>query len=239
MNILAMDSSSTTGSLAFLTDGEVVFQTHFQSYQGHIVHLSNALKQLFATSHCTPKDLDLIVVTLGPGSFVGLRVTLGLAKGICLAHGRPLVGVDTLTALAVGARKWGAPLRPLVAVTTDAQRGDLFVAIYQVSATGLLQPLLEPTLCSMQGFIERLFAYQARDPAFSPLFLGSGLAANQGALLAVLGDRFLIAPEIVWQMDPVSLALYGYDLWRQQGPSSLDHLEPLYLRPSDAQRKIF
>ena len=89
-------------------------------------------------------DLDRIGVTVGPGSFTGLRVGLAFAKGLALALERPCIGVGTLAALAFG-------LDSVTAAVIDAGRGNLYLQIFDSGA-----PLMAPDILNLADAAARL-----------------------------------------------------------------------------------
>jgi tRNA threonylcarbamoyladenosine biosynthesis protein TsaB len=87
------------------------------------------VSQLLADHHYSPSDLSLLILTLGPGSFTGIRVSLAFSKGLAAALRVPLVGVATLDALAAPfAFLEGYYLAPLI----DAKKGEVFFSLYRV-----------------------------------------------------------------------------------------------------------
>ncbi|MBF0175647.1 MAG: tRNA (adenosine(37)-N6)-threonylcarbamoyltransferase complex dimerization subunit type 1 TsaB [Magnetococcales bacterium] len=142
MNILAMDTSDREGCAALLAEGRLVGQRRFQGVEGHMLLLPQAVEALLAAAAWRPASLDLIVVTVGPGAFTGLRIALGFAKGLAMACHKPLLGISTLDWLAATALSTFPPLspsRPLL-VTMDARRGEIFAALYHPDGRPLWPP---------------------------------------------------------------------------------------------------
>ncbi len=97
----------------------------------HSASLAPMIKKILASQHIKPTDLDAVAVSIGPGSYTGLRVGLSTAKAICYATGRPLLSVDTLQSLAWSARKsFGADLHNIYVSVLDARRQDAYVAVF-------------------------------------------------------------------------------------------------------------
>lgn len=98
--LLAIDTASRTISLA-LHDGErVVAENSWRSANHHSVELAPAVATMLQRADMAPAALTAIAVTQGPGSYTGLRIGLGLAKGLAMSAGMALVGVPTLDVLA-------------------------------------------------------------------------------------------------------------------------------------------
>jgi tRNA threonylcarbamoyladenosine biosynthesis protein TsaB len=100
MRILALDAALARCSAAVVVDGEVIAGRHQDVARGHAALLPALAQQVLAEAAVVPPQLDLIAVTVGPGSFTGLRAGLALAHGIALAAGVKLVGVTVGEALA-------------------------------------------------------------------------------------------------------------------------------------------
>jgi tRNA threonylcarbamoyl adenosine modification protein YeaZ len=96
--------------------------------KGHAERLMDVIAAALDAAGRTFGDLSAIGVSIGPGSFTGVRVGVATARGLALALGIPAIGVDTLEAIAAEARA-GFPHRPVLAAI-DGRRGDLYCAVY-------------------------------------------------------------------------------------------------------------
>ena len=120
MLILALDTCLASCQAALWRDGETVGAISEPMTRGHQERLAPMVQDLLREAGVAPDQLDRIGVTVGPGSFTGLRVGLAFAKGLALALGKPLVGVSGLEALAQ--HHSGAPNLVLV----DARREQAY-----------------------------------------------------------------------------------------------------------------
>jgi tRNA threonylcarbamoyladenosine biosynthesis protein TsaB len=144
INLLAVDTSTRAIGLALYDGAHVLSEATWTSQDHHTVELAPAIAEMLTKTGLTPADLGAVGVAIGPGSFTGLRIGLGLAKGLAFALNISLVGVPTLDALAAS-----QPVReiPLAAVLL-AGRGRLAVSWYQavdgawrsISQTEVLTP---------------------------------------------------------------------------------------------------
>ena len=94
--ILALDTATRAVSLALAEAGQIVAEATWRSENNHTLELAPAVERLLAEAAVAPRDLTALAVAIGPGSFTGVRIGLGFAKGLALACSLPLLGVRTL-----------------------------------------------------------------------------------------------------------------------------------------------
>ena len=121
MRVLALDAALGLCSAAVMDGKRVLASRSETMQQGHQERLAPLVAEVVAESHVAFADIDRIAVTVGPGSFTGLRVGLSFAKGLGVALGVPVVGLDSLEAIAASAPRQGPGL-----VLIDARRGQVY-----------------------------------------------------------------------------------------------------------------
>jgi tRNA threonylcarbamoyladenosine biosynthesis protein TsaB len=131
MIVLALDTCLGACSAAVSRDGEILSRASEPMTRGHQERLAPMVEHVMTEAGVAFADIDRIGVTVGPGSFTGLRVGLAFAKGLGLALGRPCVGVGTLAALAAGVGGGHSA----VAVVIDAGRGRVYLQVSLDGAT--------------------------------------------------------------------------------------------------------
>jgi tRNA threonylcarbamoyladenosine biosynthesis protein TsaB len=99
MTLLAIDTATQFISIALHDGQEMLAEQTWQSENHHTVELAPAVRALLAGAHLTAADLSGLAVSIGPGSYTGLRIGVALAKGIAEARQLPLVGVSTFDIL--------------------------------------------------------------------------------------------------------------------------------------------
>src|SRR5215475_5139183 len=141
MYVLALDTALAACSAAVLdTRHGILASVSVAMRRGHAEALLPAVHQVMDDAGVTFADLDRIAVTVGPGSFTGLRVGVSAARGIALAANKPAVGLTTLTAFA-------APhiatddVTPLMAVI-DARNNNVFMQLFGPGGRSLMSPRL-------------------------------------------------------------------------------------------------
>jgi tRNA threonylcarbamoyl adenosine modification protein YeaZ len=124
MRILALDAALARCAAAIVVDGEVLAARQTSATQGHAALLPVMARDVLAEAATDAASLDLVAVTVGPGSFTGIRAGLALAHGIALAAGVPVIGVTVGEALADSLPHLGER-RLWVAI--DSRRGRVFL----------------------------------------------------------------------------------------------------------------
>ena len=133
MIVLGIDTCSSVCGVALVEDKLTISQFLINIPNYHDEKLTLMVKNLFKIASLNLKDIDAISVAIGPGSFTGIRIGMSLAKGLSLAHDKPLIGVSTLDALAY-------KLRGLidffdtdkVCSVIDAKRDEIYFSIYHL-----------------------------------------------------------------------------------------------------------
>ncbi len=183
MKILTWDTSGAEQSVAVLAQGQVLAQSRDVSGASHTETLLENIDRTLRQSGLSPQQLDFIGVTLGPGSFTGLRIGLATAKAFAKGLGIPLLGESTLRVFAETAL--GSVDR--VATFMDARHGQVYGALYNVEVQGLNE-VLSPRILSWDQFGEILKGASGRlavvglGASFSE-FLRKNLSKDQAKVL--------------------------------------------------------
>ncbi len=139
MLFLGLDTATRHGSIALSRAGQIAREEALEEGVGHSRDLLPAIDRLIREQGIAPADLSGVGVTLGPGSFTGVRVGMATAKGLAYALDIGLAGLSTLEALARAAlRAPPGPPQALCAVL-DAGRGEVYAAIFGVEEGALLR----------------------------------------------------------------------------------------------------
>ena len=172
MRVLALDTTNRSGSVALVDDERVVDERAGDAARTQGERLPAELEQLGAPF----PTIDVFAVASGPGSFTGLRIGIATMQGLALVTGRPVVGVSALEALAQLASEESAP-GTLIAAWIDAQRGEVFSALYQVTSAPLFTPeRLVELEAPMAANPDATRAAWSRHDSRSVIFTGDGAA---------------------------------------------------------------
>ncbi len=126
MNLLAVDTSTTSCSVALFGGGRLMSERTVTDGRTHSIHLLPLIHDLFERSRWSLADLNAIAVTRGPGTFTGLRIGISTVKGLAAAARIPVVGIGSLAALAFPHLGQGRSVVSLI----DARRGEVYCAHY-------------------------------------------------------------------------------------------------------------
>lgn len=128
--ILNIETATKICSVAIGHDGEVLTEAEANTLQSHAAQLTCLIETCLKTAQLRLKELDAIAVSNGPGSYTGLRIGFSVAKGICYALDKPLITVDTLSALAWLTRK-RVKKTGYYCPMIDARRMEVYTAIFE------------------------------------------------------------------------------------------------------------
>ncbi len=130
MRILALDTTTNSGSVAILEDGRLVAEVDSETSSSHSARLLRSIDHLMRLASWDIKDIDGFAAAAGPGSFTGIRVGLSTIKALSFASGKPVAAVSSLAALAEKLKDTGGRLLcPLI----DAKKGEVYGALYEFS----------------------------------------------------------------------------------------------------------
>ncbi len=135
--ILNIDTAINNASVCLSEDDQLINISINENQKDHAAWLQPAIKNLAASAGIELKDLDAIAVSIGPGSYTGLRIGLSTAKGLCYALNIPLIAIGTLDMMAIAAENKDADLLcPMI----DARRMEVFTAVYKKNMEKIISP---------------------------------------------------------------------------------------------------
>ena len=143
MPTFALDTATASPSLALVRDDRPTAELWLGPEPGSGRRVLEAAHGMLVASGATARDVEAIVVGVGPGGFTGLRIGIATALGLGQALGVPVTGASSLEALALGIAE-AAPEGAVVAPVLDARRRELFAAAYATRPGGGLEELLAP-----------------------------------------------------------------------------------------------
>jgi tRNA threonylcarbamoyladenosine biosynthesis protein TsaB len=244
MHILALETTAVSGSVAAADGGGLLRELDLPPQQRSAQSLAPTIVQLLDHVAWKPQDVELVAVTIGPGSFTGLRVGVTTAKTFAYAVGAAILGIDTLETIAAGIGEEGlesgeeragpspAPAAPVLAspsaklhIALDAQRSDLITQTFSHAPDGWFRPEGPEKLLPADQWLKGL--------APGDMIAGPVL----GKLQTLIPPYLTVLPEALWHPRAMHVARLAArdaaagrrdDLWR---------LVPRYSRRSAAEEK--
>ena len=179
MRLLAMETATSSQSVALVEDDRLLAELSYEAKGNRGGVLLPTVDQVLQKAGLAARDLDAVAVSVGPGSFTGLRVGLATAKGLALGSRARLAGVSTLEALAEGYALADGTICALL----DAYRGEVYMAVFRRKGN-VLERLSPDAVLAPEAVASALAAVQG------PVHLiGNGAARYRERLQAALGDR--------------------------------------------------
>lgn len=140
--ILNIETSGSICSVAISKDGQIEYQLEYTQGMKHAERLAPFVEKCMDELARKEMKLDAVAVSIGPGSYTGLRIGMSMAKGLCFGLGIPLIGVNTLKILAVKAMfhnmMWEGD--ELLVPMIDARRMEVYTAVYDFALNAVVEP---------------------------------------------------------------------------------------------------
>lgn len=220
MIILALDTTTKDGSIAVIHDGIVRVERVGDGSVTHGQRLPHDVSGALAAAAVGIRDVDLLAVAAGPGSFTGLRIGIATIQGLAMAHDLRVVPVSALEALA------RAAVNPhnMVAAWMDAQRGEVFAALYAADGRDLLIPAVSaPPATVLKTWSDTVDLRRVT-------FIGDGAIRHLDTIRRDRGGEPPVLPP------PPLAGLIGQIAAEDPGRAVLPHaIVPIYVRKSDAE----
>lgn len=223
MIILAVDTSGPVAGTAILKHGEAAYEAMAVNRFTHSVSLMPMVEEGFVRTGLTLQDVDLLAVTVGPGSFTGVRIGVSTVKGLAHGANKPCAGVNALEALACNVPYFEGAVCPI----QDARAGQVYGAAFAPGKTPVR--LLPDAALKLTEFLEKIMPL-----GNSFLFVGDGAAVHREDIRNILGGKAVFAPAPLCYLRPLNVAL----LAQEHKEDAVDYLTlmPLYLRAPQAER---
>jgi len=213
MLTLALDTANDRIAVALLGDRVALARAEAIT-RGHAERLIPLIDELLAEAGLVIGDVGRIAVNIGPGSFTGIRIAVAAARGLGLALGVPVVGIDALRLIAASLDE---PPRGPVLAAIDARRGEVYAALYDPNGE-----ILEPPFVAEAEAVLALAGDRATIVAGS----GAALLTHQAAITG----RIVPPVDPMTAINPLALARLG-----AEADAATAKPRPLYLRAPDAK----
>lgn len=220
MIILGVDSSSKQSSVCIMSDGRVIFTAVQATNTTHSQNLMPMIDDALKVCSLTPKDIDLYAVTVGPGSFTGLRIGMAAVKGMASARNTPCIGVSSLQALARSVDFEG-----IVVPAFDARRNQVYACAMDKDK------VLLDDFCRDVSRLEEFIKNSEKDI----FFVGDGSTLCYNVYNNYKNVKASSAKMPCIAMGACLMAVEEYE---KNGAKTHFDLSPSYLRLSQAEREL-
>ena len=210
--ILNIDTATESASVCLAKDDSVVLMRKSEQQKDHASWLHVAIKQMMEEADTALIKIDAVAVTIGPGSYTGLRIGLAAVKGICYALEKPLIAVNTLLVMANAIKKEKVDLLcPMI----DARRNEVFTAVYTKDLEAVKEP--QALIIEQSSFADMLLSKTI-------CFSGSG-SEKCKKIINSSNARFSTTVS-----NAAAMAELTYFLYSKKQFADLAYIEPTYLK---------
>ena len=227
MLVLGIEASARVAGAALYADGIIVSEEMQNGPLTHSETLMSMVERVLSQNGVKPSGLSAIALTVGPGSFTGLRIGAATAKGLALPWNTPIAPVSTLFSAAANI----GPTNRLVIPMMDARRNQVYAACYRYE-NGEWLTVVPPVALSPEELARRIG--RAEEGA---VLVGDGAALYEETMRAVLGEGVEIAPPHLRFARPGVTAVLGAGMAERGETVSGPELELVYLRKPQAERE--
>ena len=222
MLVLAIDTATKIGSVALYDDKTgVIGEINLYVKVNHSNVIMDAVDSLFKLSGLTIKDVDRIAVTIGPGSFTGIRIGTAIAKGLAYSLKKPIVGVNELDVLA----HMGENREDIIVPLIDARKERVYFSKYRYVDSILLREE-EYKDGELRDVLEELKGKKVT-------FIGDGATVNEKLINEILEKDY----NIYSKANSIPRAGVAAQISLHLPEDNLYTLEPLYVNKSQAERE--
>lgn len=223
MKILALETATVAGSIAVLDDLEgLVGEVRIDVKIVHAERLMPSIEWLLSSSMISAEEIDAFAVSIGPGSFTGLRIGLSTAKGFAFASGKPLVPVPTLDAFARTLPFCSHIVCPML----DARKDEVYAALYKWEG-GVMKKIMPETAVSPGDLLKDI-----KEPM---VFMGDGARKYRELIMDALKENAVFAPSSRMSPSASTVAEIAVEKIKQGDVADIVSLTPFYIRKSEAE----
>ena len=226
MKILALESSAVACSTALCEDEKLIAQAYQNNGLTHSVTLMPMTTSLLAGCGLTLKDVDIIAVAAGPGSFTGLRIGVAAAKGLAWPDGKPCAACSTLESMAWNLAHTGME----ICAVMDARRHQVYNARFSSDGVGLTR------LCEDRAIALEDLAAELKKSGNPQILVGDGAVLCYTTLKELGLDVRLAPPHLQFQ-SAWGVARCALEIARRGELTDAAGLAPNYHRLSQAERE--
>lgn len=222
MKILSITTSSIVCGVAILENEEIIKEINIENGLTHSETLMPIIKSTLEEANISLKDIDLLVVDRGPGSFTGIRIGIATAKAFADALNIKPIGVNSLEGLATNVESEG-----IICSLIDAKRENVFNEIIE-NKNGVFSTKREASFDNINELLDKI---QSNYNGLTFTFVGDGAVNYKETILNKLPNSVFVKDNAI---KAKNIGLLGL---RNKDNTDYYNVEPLYLRKSEAEQK--
>lgn len=227
MNILSIDTSTSVLGIALMSEEKVYAETITNLSKNHSIKLMPIVDQLFTEVNWNPKDIDLIAVAKGPGSYTGVRIGVTTAKTYAWARNIPLLGVSTLAAIAYSHSNFDGMVSPII----DARRGQVYTGLYK-NVNGKFINIHKDCIILLTEWIKIL-----KDKNENIIFVGDDTIVHYD-FLKQFKDFIQFSPIVFNIPRPSIIGILALEMYKSGYKEDIYSFNPAYLQLAEAEAKL-
>jgi tRNA threonylcarbamoyladenosine biosynthesis protein TsaB len=222
MKVLGIETSGLIGNIAVCDGNTVVGKKTYGKNFSHGKEIVSSLESIFNEINWEPNDIDLIAVSIGPGSYTGLRIGVTCAKTLAYGLQKPVIDVPTLDVLVENVKDNNAKI---ICPVIDAKRKSVYACMYDRNKNKRITDFL---IISPDSLIDML--------PDSALIFGDGIAPYKQ--IFAQKNLTIVEDEKLGIADAANVARLGMEKYEQGMRCEINALAPLYLRKSEAEERL-
>ena len=223
MKILSITTSSSICGVAILENTSLIKEISIDKWLTHSEVLMPLIKEIFDETNLNLKDIDLLSVDIGPGSFTGIRIGIATIKAFVDSLNIKSIGVNSLEALSLNVDNHG-----IICSLIDARKENVYCEIFEKIGN----KYLSRRKASFENINELLTELKEINPEYLITFVGDGAVKNKEKILSILPNSQFAYNN---RLSPVNVGLCAFNFFNEERETSI---EPLYLRKSEAEQKL-
>ena len=222
---MGIDTSTKFCNLSLIEDEDIIVEHAINdSRKKHSSILVPTIKDLLKTIDLKIEEINGIAVSIGPGSFTGLRIGLCVAKGLCYARSLPLLGIPTLDAMAFPLKE----IPYLICPVLESKKDEIYDVVFRGGES--LQRIMDYKCEDIQSLLARLSPLKEKK-----IFLGDGIKNYRDIIKEKIGKDALFIDSQLNLSVATSIAFLGLNKIKKGEEDDISTLSPFYLRKSEAE----
>ncbi|MBE5816466.1 MAG: tRNA (adenosine(37)-N6)-threonylcarbamoyltransferase complex dimerization subunit type 1 TsaB [Clostridiales bacterium] len=242
MKILAVESTSVPASVAVIVDGRVLGEFTLNIANTHSEKLIPLIDNLMAATSLSLRDIDVFAVSIGPGSFTGIRIGMSAVKMMAVTCDKPLIGVSVLDSLAYGVGSFGDIVVPIINARNETVYTSFYEACLVDNGKSRLNELSSAEAIKVDSLCDKIAEHVKNGKRIN--VCGDGIYAYAEKI-----QKRLMEYEGVWgnvsfsserniMPNAVNIGLIAFDRYMQGNVTYPQDVEPLYVREAQATQKL-